>query len=101
MKESIYHVVITEVDAKTNALIETHLDTNYKNVSLIADSVDGNIMTEVILNDNLIGIATKLLQATKMKEAVLLASEMVKILSGKTAEGKLFNAFKNDMMGGK
>jgi len=101
MKESMYHVVITEVDAKTNELIETHLDTNYKNVALVAGSVDGNSMAEVILNDNLIGIATKLSQGSKMKKAVLLASVLAKILNGKTAEEDLFNAFMNDMMGGR
>ena len=101
MKESIYHVVITEVDAKTNALIETHLDTNYKSVALVADSEDDGRMAELILNDSLIGIATKLLSSKTMKEAVLLSSVMLKALRGKTAEEKLFNSFMNDMMGDK
>lgn len=101
MKESIYHVVITEVDAKTNELIETHLDTNYKNVALVADCVDNSSVAEVILHDSLIGIATKLSQAENMKDAVLLASAILKISSGKTVEEQLFNAFMNGMMGGK
>lgn len=101
MKESIYHVVITEVDAKTNALIETHLDTNYKSVALVANSVDDEHMAELILNDSVIGIATKLLQAKKMKEAVLLSSAMLEFLSGKTAEEKLLDSFMNDTMGDK
>ena len=92
--ENIYHVVITEVDPETKAVTETHIDEYYKNVTLVADCANRDTMAEVILHDNLIGIASKLAGGDKIREATKFASTMMQILEDKAGKGEssLFRA---------
>jgi hypothetical protein len=93
--EKLYRVVITEIDPETKAEKEVHVDELYKNVTLIADCADRNKIAEVVLNDNLIGIAAKLAGGGKVSEAMKLAAVMAKILDDRAgkAENSLLRAF--------
>jgi hypothetical protein len=93
--EKLYRVVITEIDPETKAEKEVHVDELYENVTMIADCADGEKMTEVVLNDNLIGIAKKLVSGDKVCEAMKLATVMTKILDDRAgkAENSLLRAF--------
>lgn len=92
--EKLYRVVVTEIDPETKAEKEVHVDELYKNVTLIADCADRNAMAEVVLNDNLVGIATKLAVGKKVSEAMKLAAVMAKILDDRAgnAEDSLLRA---------
>lgn len=81
--ENLYRVVITEVYPESKAEIEVHVDEFYKNVTLIADCADRKAMAEVVLNDNLIGIAEKLANGEKVNEAMKLAEFMTNILGAR------------------
>jgi hypothetical protein len=72
--ENIYRVVITEIDPETKAAKEVHVDELYKNVTLIADCADGEQMAEVVLNDSISGMATKIAQGKLTRKAVRLAN---------------------------
>lgn len=93
--EKLYRVVITEIDPETKAEKEVHVDELYKNVTLIAECAYRNTMAEVVLNDNLIGIAAKLAGGEKVSEAMKLAAVMAKILDDRAgkAENSLLRAF--------
>jgi hypothetical protein len=95
--EKLYRVVITEIDPETKAEKEVHVDELYKNVTLIADCADRNTMAEVVLNDNLIGIAAKLAGGEKVSEAMKLAAVMAKILDDRA--GKAENSLLRAIMG--
>lgn len=95
--EKLYRVVITEIDPETKAEKEVHVDELYKNVTLIADCADRNTMAEVVLNDNLIGIAVKLAGGEKVSEATKLAAVMTKILDDRA--GKAENSLLRAIMG--
>lgn len=69
----LFHVVITEIDPTTKAEKEVHIDELYENVTMLADCADRKAMNEVALNDNLIGIAAKILCGKKVSEAMKLA----------------------------
>lgn len=92
--EKLYRVVITEIDPETKAEKEVHVDEIYQNVTLIADFADRKAMAEVVLNDNLIGIAAKLAGGEKVSEAMKLAAVMTKILDDRAgkAENSLLRA---------
>ena len=92
--EKLYRVVITEIDPETKAEKEVHVDELYKNVTIIADCADRKSMAEVVLNDNLIGIAAKHACGEKVSEAMKLAEAMTRIhdsIAGK-AENSLLRA---------
>lgn len=95
--EKLFRVVITEIDPETKAENEVYLDELYKNVTLIADCADRNKIAEVVLNDNLIGIAAKLASGEKVKEAMKLAAIMMKIHDDKA--GKAENSLLRAIMG--
>jgi hypothetical protein len=95
--EKLYRVVITEIDPETKAEKEVHVDELYQNVTLIADCADRNAMAEVVLNDNLIGIAAKLACGEKVKEAMKLAAVMTNILDDRA--GKAENSLLRAIMG--
>ena len=95
--ENLYHVVITEVDPESKAEMEVHVDEYYKNVTLIADCADRNAMAEVVLNDNLIGIAQKLASGEKVSEAMKLAEVLTKLLDDRA--GKAENSLLRAIMG--
>ncbi len=94
--EKLYHVVITEIDPD-KAEKEVCVDELYKNVTLIADCADRESMTEVVLNDNLIGIAAKLASGEKVKEAMQLATVLTKILGDRA--GNAENSLLREIMG--
>ena len=95
--EKLYRVVITEIDPETKAEKEVHVDELYKNVTMIADYADRNTMAEVVLNDNLVGIAVKLASGEKVNEAMKLAAVMTKILDD--IAGKAENSLLRAIMG--
>jgi len=86
--EKLFHVVVTEIDPETKAEKEVHVDELYKNVTLIADCADRNTLAEVVLNDNLIGIAAKLACCEKVSEAMKLAAVMTKLLDDRAGRGE-------------
>jgi hypothetical protein len=95
--EKLYRVVITEIDPETKAEKEVHVDELYKNVTLIADCANRDAMAEVVLHDNLIGIATKLACGETVSEAMKLASVMTNILDDRA--GKAENSMLRSIMG--
>jgi hypothetical protein len=95
--EKLYRVVITEIDPETKAEKEVHVDSLYQNVTLIADLADRKAIEEVVLNDNLIGIAAKLACGEKVKEAMKLAAVMTNILDDRA--GKAENSLLRAIMG--
>ena len=95
--EKLFHVVITEIDPATKAEKEVHIDEVYKNVTLIADCAHRKKIAEVVLNDNLIGIAAKLASCEKVSEAMKLAAVMTKILDDRA--GKTENSLLREIMG--
>lgn len=92
--EKLFRVVITEIDPETKAEKEVCLDELYENVTLIADCADRNKLAEVVLNDNLIGIAAKLASCEKVKEAMKLAAAITQIIGDRAgkAENRLLRA---------
>ena len=94
--EKLYRVVITEIDPETKAETEVCVDELYKNVTLLADCADSKAMTEVVLNDNLIGIAAKLAASDKANEAMKLAAVMTEIFSDRA--GKAENGLLHEIM---
>lgn len=95
--EKLYRVVITEIDPETKAEKEVHVDELYQNVTLIADCADRKTVAEVVLNDNLIGIAAKLAGGEKVSEAMKLAAAMTQILD--SIAGKAENSLLRAIMG--
>ncbi len=95
--KKLYRVVITEGDPESKAEMEVHVDEFFKNVTLIADCADRKAMAEIVLNDNLIGIAAKLAGGDKVSEAMKLATAMTQILDSRA--GKAENSLLRAIMG--
>lgn len=76
--ESIYHVTVDKVDPETNEVVETYLDDTYKGLTIIAEDTDGK-MAEVIIHENILGIACKLAAGEKVSQAVRLANTLMDV----------------------
>ena len=92
----IYKVRVVGVDPETGAE-EQVLEDNYAGFLLLADCGDGR-MAEVIVHENIMGIATKLAQGKKTRDAVRLAHVFMEMKqdAADNAESALLNA----IMGG-
>ena len=76
--EKLYRVVITEIDPETKAETKTLVDDLYKNVTMFGDKADGeNTMSEIVLHDSIMGIASKMANGDATREAIKLAAYMI------------------------
>lgn len=76
--EKLYRVTVTEVDPDTKAEKEVHLDEMYTGLTVVAECEDGR-MAEVMMHENLMGLACKLASGSKTKTAVRLAAVLMDI----------------------
>ena len=91
--EKLYRVTVTEVDPDTKAEKEVHLDEMYTGLTIVAECDDGR-MSEVLMHENLIGLACKLASGSKTKNAVRLAAVLMdmKKTDAENAENALMRA---------
>ena len=72
----VYRVTVTEVDPDTKAEKEVHLDEMYTGLTIVAECEDGR-MAEVLMHENLMGLACKLASGSKTATAVRLAAVLM------------------------
>ena len=77
--DKIYKVRVVGIDPATGAEEEVLAD-DYAGFLLLADCGDGR-MAEVIIHENIMGMATKLAQGKKTRDAVRLANVLMQMKS--------------------
>ncbi len=92
----LYRVKVTEIDPETNEEKEVHLDDNYTGLTIVAECEDGR-MAEVLMHENLMGLACKLASGSRTKTAVRLATVMMDMK--KTDAENAENAISRAIMG--
>ena len=92
----IYKVNVVSVDPETNEE-EQVLEDSYAGFLLLADCGDGR-MAEVIVHDTILGIANKLAQGKKTRDAVRLARTLMEM--GQDATECAENTLMRAIMGG-
>lgn len=96
-----YHVVITSYDDETKET-ETHVDKDFNGLSILADNTDGESFHEIVLHDNIMGLAQKIHQSKNFSKA----AKLVSVLDGfrnrdsKDAEDALASMIFGGMMDG-
>lgn len=79
--EKLFRMTITELDPETKEPQKTHIDENYTSIAVVAKCEDGKA-AEIIINDNILSIATKLASCKKLSSAVRLAKTLMDIKQG-------------------
>jgi len=93
--DKVYRVKVVGIDPETGAEEQVLAD-DYAGFLLLAD-FGGGRMAEVIINENIIGMATKLAQGKKTRDAVRLANVFI-AMKQEAAEG-IENALMRAIMG--
>ena len=87
--EKIYHVVATEYNTETDETNEV-LNDSYEGFTLYGGK--GDTFEEVIFNENIMGLAAKLIQSTKGRVAVKLAVAL------DAAKGSMMEDLEDDLI---
>lgn len=96
--DKVYKCVVTQIDPETNEE-EVVLDDTYTGMTILADCVEKGRMAEVVLHDNIAGIATKMLSGGKTAVAVRLANCLMdmKDRENESKESALMRAIMGDI----